>query len=149
MIPIISVPCKHTKGWIHSHVIPPRYLIIVLSYLSIAQASSPSTDNNTPTTSQGRGTELPDPQSQQAVVQRSRWQAVLLEAGGIGAAVSEESMRRLQYCLQWLQVCFLFFFRFHTHVIFPPVRHIAHRCPDPHPQRFYCIPATFRPFVRH
>jgi len=29
--------------------------------------------------------------------------AVLLEAGSIGAAVSEESMRRLKYCLQWLQ----------------------------------------------
>lgn len=42
--------------------------------------------------------------NQQQVVQRSRWQAVLLEAGGIGAAVSEESMRRLKYCLQWLQV---------------------------------------------
>jgi hypothetical protein len=40
----------------------------------------------------------------QQVVQRSRWQAVLLEAGGISAAVSEESMRRLKYCLQWLQV---------------------------------------------
>ncbi|KAI0255697.1 transcription factor Opi1-domain-containing protein [Lactifluus subvellereus] len=40
---------------------------------------------------------------EQQVVQRSRWQAVLLEAGGIGAAVSEESMRRLKYCLQWLQ----------------------------------------------
>ncbi|KAF9820814.1 hypothetical protein IEO21_01041 [Rhodonia placenta] len=42
------------------------------------------------------------PENQQ-VAQRSRWQAVLLEAGGIGAAVSEESMRRLRYCLQWLQ----------------------------------------------
>jgi hypothetical protein len=28
----------------------------------------------------------------------------LVEAGGLGAAVSEESMRRLQYCLHWLQV---------------------------------------------
>ncbi|KAG5640409.1 hypothetical protein DXG03_008775 [Asterophora parasitica] len=37
------------------------------------------------------------------VVQRSRWQAVLLEAGGLSAALSEESMRRLKYCLQWLQ----------------------------------------------
>ncbi|KAF8327156.1 transcription factor Opi1-domain-containing protein [Cantharellus anzutake] len=37
------------------------------------------------------------------IVSRSRWQAVLLEAGGIGAAVSEESMKRLKYCLQWLQ----------------------------------------------
>jgi len=37
------------------------------------------------------------------VASRSKWQAVLLEAGGIGAAVSEESMKRLKYCLQWLQ----------------------------------------------
>ncbi|TCD69107.1 hypothetical protein EIP91_008749 [Steccherinum ochraceum] len=42
-------------------------------------------------------------ETQQEVVPRSRWQTVLLEAGGIGAAVSEESMRRLKYCLQWLQ----------------------------------------------
>ncbi|KAI9464476.1 Opi1-domain-containing protein [Lactarius psammicola] len=42
-------------------------------------------------------------EEQQQVVPRSRWQAVLLEAGGIGAAVSEESMRRLKYCLSWLQ----------------------------------------------
>ncbi|EIW78804.1 Opi1-domain-containing protein [Coniophora puteana RWD-64-598 SS2] len=42
-------------------------------------------------------------ENQQQIVQRSRWQTVLLEAGGIGAAVSEESMRRLKYCLQWLQ----------------------------------------------
>ncbi|KAK7031917.1 transcription factor Opi1-domain-containing protein [Favolaschia claudopus] len=37
------------------------------------------------------------------VVQRSRWQAVLLEAGGLSAALSDESMRRLRYCLSWLQ----------------------------------------------
>ncbi|KAG6840167.1 hypothetical protein C0991_008462 [Blastosporella zonata] len=36
------------------------------------------------------------------VAQRSRWQAVLLEAGGLSAALSEESLRRLKYCLQWL-----------------------------------------------
>lgn len=42
-------------------------------------------------------------EEQQQVIPRSRWQAVLLEAGGIGAAVSEESMRRLKYCLSWLQ----------------------------------------------
>lgn len=54
--------------------------------------------------SSGR-TPTPGPEAQQhAVVQRSRWQAMLFEAGGLGAAVSEESMRRLQYCLQWLQV---------------------------------------------
>ncbi|GAA5828134.1 hypothetical protein JCM11251_002605 [Rhodosporidiobolus azoricus] len=36
------------------------------------------------------------------VSQRSRWQTVLLEAGGLGAAVSEESLKSLRYCLQWL-----------------------------------------------
>ncbi len=29
---------------------------------------------------------------------RSRWHSLLYEAGGIGAAVSEESMRRLKFC---------------------------------------------------
>ncbi|RDB15952.1 Transcriptional repressor OPI1 [Hypsizygus marmoreus] len=44
------------------------------------------------------------PQSEERqVARRSRWQAVLLEAGGLSAALSEESMRRLKYCLQWLQ----------------------------------------------
>jgi hypothetical protein len=46
--------------------------------------------------------DTPEPQHQ--VVQRSRWQAIVSEAGGISAAVSEESMRRLKFCLQWLQV---------------------------------------------
>ncbi|KAH9479895.1 hypothetical protein JR316_0008491 [Psilocybe cubensis] len=41
--------------------------------------------------------------SERQVAQRSRWQAMLLEAGGLSAALSEESMRRLKYCLQWLQ----------------------------------------------
>ncbi|KAG8214954.1 transcription factor Opi1-domain-containing protein [Butyriboletus roseoflavus] len=44
-----------------------------------------------------------DQYADRQVIPRSRWQTVLLEAGGIGAAVSEESMRRLKYCLQWLQ----------------------------------------------
>ncbi|KAF9449390.1 Opi1-domain-containing protein [Macrolepiota fuliginosa MF-IS2] len=39
----------------------------------------------------------------QQIAQRSRWQAMLLEAGGLGVALSEENMRRLKYCLQWLQ----------------------------------------------
>jgi hypothetical protein len=55
--------------------------------------------------SEGYPEEEPDPQDpqQQQVVARSKWQAMLLEAGGLGAAVSEESMKRLKYCLQWLQ----------------------------------------------
>lgn len=64
--------------------------------------SPDSNDSKTPAP-QNQITGPPDLQGQQAVVQRSRWQAVLLEAGGISAAVSEESMRRLKYCLQWLQ----------------------------------------------
>jgi len=39
-------------------------------------------------------------------MQQSRWEAVLPEEGGIGAAVSEESMRRQKYCLQWLQALY-------------------------------------------
>ena len=38
------------------------------------------------------------------VAQRSHWQAVLLEAGGLSAALSNEGMQRLKYCLHWLQV---------------------------------------------
>ncbi|KAG6819658.1 hypothetical protein H0H93_009787 [Arthromyces matolae] len=37
------------------------------------------------------------------VIPRSRWQAVLSEAGGFSAALSDESLRRLKYCLEWLQ----------------------------------------------
>ncbi|KIL58787.1 hypothetical protein M378DRAFT_170151 [Amanita muscaria Koide BX008] len=42
-------------------------------------------------------------QTQVVAAQRSRWQAVLLEAGGLGAALSDENMRRLKYCLHCLQ----------------------------------------------
>ena len=62
----------------------------------IREEDKPPSQSRTPTPRQE--------EPQQEVVQRSRWQTVLLEAGGIGAAVSEESMRRLKYCLQWLQV---------------------------------------------
>lgn len=44
------------------------------------------------------------PQDDQQVVQRSSWQTMLLEAGGFSIAWSEESMRKLKYVLQWLQV---------------------------------------------
>lgn len=47
------------------------------------------------------------PSQSQEIATRSRWHSLLYEAGGIGAAVSDESMRRLRYCLQWLQVGFL------------------------------------------
>lgn len=64
----------------------------------------PLAESRTPTPqSQGPITHS-DQDPNRQVVSRSRWQSVLLEAGGISAAVSEESMRRLKYCLQWLQV---------------------------------------------
>ncbi|KAK7687693.1 hypothetical protein QCA50_008909 [Cerrena zonata] len=64
---------------------------------SMRREDEPSrTHSRTPTPRQ-------EPEQQQQVVQRSRWQAMVLEVGGIGAAFSEESMRRLKYCLQWLQ----------------------------------------------
>lgn len=43
-------------------------------------------------------------QGQVEVANRSGWQTVLMEASGIGAAISEENMKRLKYCLEWLQV---------------------------------------------
>ncbi|KAF6759440.1 transcription factor Opi1-domain-containing protein [Ephemerocybe angulata] len=55
------------------------------------------------TTTDGSGAPEDAPSNEQQVAQRSRWQAVLLEAGGLSAALSEDSMRRLKYCLHWLQ----------------------------------------------
>jgi hypothetical protein len=56
-------------------------------------------------------TSTPQPQSQRSkadrqeqMVKRSRWHTVLSEAGGISAALSNESMQRLQVCLHRLQV---------------------------------------------
>ncbi|KAF8549868.1 Opi1-domain-containing protein [Imleria badia] len=60
-------------------------------------------DSRTPTPQSQDPNAYSDQNVNRQVVPRSRWQTVLLEAGGIGAAVSEESMRRLKYCLQWLQ----------------------------------------------
>ncbi|KAH7885702.1 transcription factor Opi1-domain-containing protein [Phlebopus sp. FC_14] len=69
-----------------------------------SRRASQTIENRTPTPqSQDHESTIDQDRNQQEVVRRSRWQAVLLEAGGIGAAVSEESMRRLKYCLQWLQ----------------------------------------------
>ncbi|KIY62715.1 hypothetical protein CYLTODRAFT_166960 [Cylindrobasidium torrendii FP15055 ss-10] len=44
----------------------------------------------------------PTSTTSQEVAQRSRWHTVLLEAGGLSAALSEESLRRLRYVLSWL-----------------------------------------------
>lgn len=42
--------------------------------------------------------------NQRQLVGRSTWQTMLVEASGISAAVSDESMRKMRYCLQCLQV---------------------------------------------
>ncbi|CAG7847032.1 SubName: Full=Uncharacterized protein {ECO:0000313/EMBL:CCA68234.1} [Serendipita indica DSM 11827] len=44
-----------------------------------------------------------DQASSQAVSRRPGWHSLMIEAGGISAAVSDESMRKLKYCLEWLQ----------------------------------------------
>ncbi|KAG6895467.1 hypothetical protein C0992_001114 [Termitomyces sp. T32_za158] len=45
------------------------------------------------------------PVEERQVAQRSRWQAVLSEAGGLSAALSDESLRRLKKSLTRLSVC--------------------------------------------
>ncbi|KZT70851.1 Opi1-domain-containing protein [Daedalea quercina L-15889] len=73
----------------------------------LSPASSKSSHADADGSSQRHRASAPSPSSptadSQQVAQRSRWQAMLLEAGGISAAFSEDSMRRLRYCLQWLQ----------------------------------------------
>ncbi|KAF5362356.1 hypothetical protein D9756_002796 [Leucocoprinus leucothites] len=79
-------------------------------------AASPMEDSS-PITFDDRRTRSPDHQTshreiqssdqqsqnpERQVAQRSRWQAMLLEAGGLGVALSDENMRRLKYCLNWL-----------------------------------------------
>ncbi|PVG04886.1 hypothetical protein CPB86DRAFT_803595 [Serendipita vermifera] len=44
-----------------------------------------------------------EPSTSQAVSRRGGWHTLMVEAGGISAAVSDESMRKLKYCLEWLQ----------------------------------------------
>ncbi|KAF8694324.1 hypothetical protein AX14_002082 [Amanita brunnescens Koide BX004] len=77
------------------------------------QSAPPDSRSSTPTqvdedradgkTETYQGEEPNNQDSERQVAQRSRWQVVLLEAGGLGAALSDENMRRLKYCLQCLQ----------------------------------------------
>ncbi|KAF8797355.1 Opi1-domain-containing protein [Phlegmacium glaucopus] len=65
--------------------------------------SSTPTQNGDESRSENSDPRNPNSRDERQVAQRSRWQAVLLEAGGLSAALSEESMRKLKYCLHWLQ----------------------------------------------
>lgn len=77
-----------------------------------------------------------EPVNERQVAQRSRWQAMLLEAGGLSAALSEESMRRLKYCLQWLQVRPIPHLS-HPSYSFYLVCNRPHRRPNSHPPRIH------------
>ncbi|CAE6481910.1 unnamed protein product [Rhizoctonia solani] len=66
------------------------------------RSPTPSARDDAMQTHHAAGSGVPI-ESDRQVANRSRWQAMLLEAGGIGAALSDESMKRLKYCLQWLQ----------------------------------------------
>ncbi|KAG9095032.1 hypothetical protein FS749_011247, partial [Ceratobasidium sp. UAMH 11750] len=73
---------------------------------TILRSPTPSAtrDGGLPSQDAGSGVVVPASANEdRQVANRSRWQAMLLEAGGIGAALSDESMKRLKYCLQWLQ----------------------------------------------
>ncbi|KAF7982524.1 hypothetical protein HWV62_28140 [Athelia sp. TMB] len=74
---------------------------VTMASPSRSRSTSPVKAGDDQNTKGGEPTETPE--EGQQVAQRSRWQAMLMEAGGISAALSEESMRRLKYCLQWLQ----------------------------------------------
>lgn len=79
------------------------YLFLANSPFVAPPPPPPEDRSTTPTQNEEARSDRSNPPNQ--VAQRSRWQAMLLEAGGLSAALSEENMRRLKYCLQWLQVC--------------------------------------------
>ena len=76
-----------------------------ISFINSPPLPPPDSRSSTPTQIGDESRNLDETQ----VAQRSRWQAVLLEAGGLSAALSDESMQRLKYCLHWLQVRHLLF----------------------------------------
>ncbi|KAF8625469.1 hypothetical protein AX15_005364 [Amanita polypyramis BW_CC] len=85
----------------------PQWLETTNNYAS-PHALSPDSRSSTPTQVSEENGKLVALQndaqnSERQVAQRSRWHAVLLEAGGFGAALSDENMRRLKYCLHCLQ----------------------------------------------
>ena len=102
-----------------------------------------ATGSRTPTSPSQDSNAHSDQNANCQVVPRSRWQTVLLEAGGISAAVSEESMRRLKYCLQWLQVrtpqlSFRSLYLIPNHLT---VRDSTYRLSNPNSPRLYRFPS--------
>ncbi|WAQ88378.1 hypothetical protein PtA15_9A505 [Puccinia triticina] len=104
-------PPAHRHAHSYSHQPPINSSLPAVSSLPHYYSSHHHADNNDDS---DVGSELPTPAASPGgrLVQLtprtslSRWQNMLVEAGvtagGIGAAVSEESMKSLQYCLQWL-----------------------------------------------
>ncbi|GAA6058508.1 hypothetical protein JCM10212_006947 [Sporobolomyces blumeae] len=68
----------------------------------VDRTETPEQDQSMGDPSQARTSPTNDQVALHSSSQRSRWQTVLVEAGGLGAAVSEESLKSLRYCLQWL-----------------------------------------------
>ncbi|EAU89980.1 hypothetical protein CC1G_05896 [Coprinopsis cinerea okayama7 len=101
-----SVGVRLRKGWKEGGERGvPSWLEATNSYANRpadSERSATPTQNGNDASSSNHDAGISDSNDQQ-VAQRSRWQAVLLEAGGLSAALSEDSMRRLKYCLQWLQ----------------------------------------------
>ena len=101
--------------YVQSHILVRRFASFLFSFagrssLTVVLGTTPFVP---PSIDSQRSTPQPEtdesPQQDGQVTQRSRWQAMLLEAGGLSAALSEENMRRLKYCLHWLQVTRFFF----------------------------------------
>jgi hypothetical protein len=65
-----------------------------ISPMTGRESNAPGTNGNSPNSAG----------NQRQLVARSTWQTMLVEASGISAAVSDESMRKMRYCLQYLQV---------------------------------------------
>lgn len=80
--------------------------------------------------------------SQQQVAQRGRWHALLGEAGGFSAAWSEESMRRLRYVLQCLQVTLFPLLHLVFLIVNSIVRYQSHRRADPDHPWIYGVATT-------
>ena len=66
----------------------------LISPITGRETNAPSANANSPNSAG----------NQRQLVGRSAWQTMLVEASGISAAVSDESMRKMRYCLQYLQV---------------------------------------------
>lgn len=76
---------RPSQAMADDELVPPEQ---VLAAEALAAQEASSSDSN--------------PSSQHSTAARRRWQSMLVEAGGLSAAVSEDSLKSLQFCLSWL-----------------------------------------------